>query len=121
MTRNELEMSPKKKRAEIIWYGVITRHNNCEKVHYLLTRWDRSLNNVSGTRILPHAGMLLFLFQLTALMNSQTTGLPPGIFECDSLGQWRKIRHITMPAFTNRKLRMVITSISPNIHVYTSF
>ena len=41
-----------------------------------------------------------------ALMSTQTTGLPPGIFEC-SVEQWKKIRRVTLPAFTNSKLRMV--------------
>ena len=51
-----------------------------------------------------------FLLQAMALMSTQATGLPPGIFEC-SLEQWKRIRHVTLPAFTNTKLRMVMRSL----------
>lgn len=46
-----------------------------------------------------------------AILNSQATGLPPGIAEC-SFDEWKKVRQITLPAFTNAKLRMVIGPIS---------
>jgi cytochrome P450 family 3 subfamily A len=42
-----------------------------------------------------------------ALANTQATGLPPGIFEYSGLDQWKRVRHITLPAFTKAKLAMM--------------
>ena len=53
--------------------------------------------------------MILYVFfQTIALMNTQATGLPPGIFEYSKQGidHWKKVRHITLPAFTKSKLTM---------------
>ena len=50
--------------------------------------------------------LCVFPMQVMVLLNTQPLGLPAGIFECDP-DQWKLYRHITLPAFTNLKLRKV--------------
>ena len=51
--------------------------------------------------------VLLVFVQVMTIANTQATGLPPGIFEYRGLDQWKTVRHITLPAFSNTKLSMV--------------
>lgn len=45
--------------------------------------------------------------QVMSMTNTQATGLPPGLFEYCGIEQWRKVRHITLPAFSKNKLNAV--------------
>lgn len=52
--------------------------------------------------------MPTILMQSLALMNTQATGLPPGLFEFCGLDHWKMIRNVTQPAFSKTKLTKVI-------------